>query len=57
MEKKKHPNYQRDESWHYLMPNEAENRAYLNEFVQGSQSAQQTAAKSIGLNKYPLERR
>ncbi len=57
MDRKKHPDYQRDESWRYLMPSEDENRAFLNELARGPQSGEQTAAKSIGLSKYPLKGR
>ncbi len=57
MEKKKHPNYERDESWRYLMPNESENRVYLEGFIRGPESAGQSVAKSIGVSKYPLEKR
>lgn len=57
MDRKKHPDYQRDESWRYLMPSEDENRAFLNELARGPQSGEQTAAKWIGLSKYPLKER
>jgi hypothetical protein len=56
MDRKKHPDYQRDESWRYLMPSEDENRVFLEELSRRPSAGGQTAAKSIGLNKYPLER-